>query len=410
MGERIVLGLGNNTDYEISWDSRVFERLIGEFGVADSELRTDRTISSTRDLLISILGFLKSGTGGERFVSSPQTLEEFARHFQNKITIGGTSVRAAIAMRKLGYTSAIHMVTINDHVRKLIPQDCPWVCSNDTDSSYPHLIVQFHKDTCVQAGDIAIRTKRANRIIYDNDRDNIVMEISADFASLVSGARVFLISGFNAMQDSGLLADRLKKLLDIMHSLPSDALVFYEDACFHEQALSRQVQKALIDVIDIYSLNEDELQAYLGREISLRDPVAVHAALQDLCRLLPVPALVIHTHHWALVFGSHASRYAKALKGGITMAATRFRFGDDFTPADYLETEGLPAESIGAEFAAALNRLAGHRVCCLPSIQVKEGKGTTIGLGDAFVGGFLPALVEREQESQKESDDEHSYQ
>ena len=83
------------------------------------------------------------------------------------------------------------------------------------------------------------------------------------------------------------------------------------------------------------------------------------------------------------------------------MAATRFRFGDDFTPADYRETEGLRAEAIGAEFAATLNRLAGHGICCLPSVQVEEGKGTTIGLGDAFVGGFLPALLEIEQETQK---------
>jgi ADP-dependent phosphofructokinase/glucokinase len=408
VGERIVLGLGNNTDYEISWDSRVFERLIDEFSVADSELRTDKPISSTRDLLISILGFLKSGTGGERFVSSPLIIEEFASRFQNKITVGGTSVRAAIAMRKLGYTSALHIVTINDHVRKLIPRDCPWVCSNNKDSSYPHLIVQFQKDTCVKAGDIAIRTKRANRIIYDNDYDNMVMEINAEFASLASDARVFLISGFNAMQSSEMLADRLKKLLDITHSLPSDALVFYEDACFHEQALSWQVHKALIDVIDIYSLNEDELQAYVGREVSLRDPAEVYVALQDLCRLLPVPALVIHTQYWALVFGSDATRYAKALKGGITMATTRFRFGDDFTPADYLETAGLPGEAIGSEFAATLNRLAGHMVCCLPSVQVEEGERTTIGLGDAFVGGFLPALADNiGQATQKESNDEY---
>ena len=64
-----------------------------------------------------------------------------------KITLGGTSVRAAIAMRKLGYTSALHLVTINEHVRRLIPQDSPYVCSNTIDSSYPHLIVQFDKDT-----------------------------------------------------------------------------------------------------------------------------------------------------------------------------------------------------------------------------------------------------------------------
>lgn len=395
MGQDIVLGLGNNIDYEIVWDSQVFEQLIMEYGIAASELCTDKPISSTRDLVISVLGFLKSETGGECFVTSPQIIEDFACRFQNRITIGGTSARAAIAMRKLGYTSALHLVTVNDHVRRLIPRDSPWVCSNDRDSSYPHLIVQFCKDTCVQAGDIAIRTKRANRIIYDHDYDNIVMEISSDFASLASTARVFLISGFNSMQSSPLLADRLVKLLDIVHSLPSDALVFYEDACFHEPALSAQVRKALIDVIDIYSLNEDELQGYLGRKISLLDPVEVYAALQHLHRLLPVPALVIHTQYWTLAFGPDAARYAKALKGGITMATTRFRFGDDFTPADYLETEGLPAEAVGTEFVTTLTRLAGDRVCCLPSVRVKESKVTTIGLGDAFVGGFLPALVER---------------
>ena len=394
MGERIVLGLGDNTDYEIVWDSQVFEQLIVEHGVASAELRTDKPISRTRDLLVSILGFLKNDSGGERFVSSPRIIEEFAGRFRKKITIGGTSVRAAIAMRKLGHTSALHLVTVNDHVRKLIPHDSPWVCSNDKDSSYPHLIVQFNKGTRVQAGDIAILTKRPNRIIYDNDYDNILMQISPDFASLASDARVFLISGFNAMQSGALLADRLQKLLHIMHSLPSDAFVFYEDACFHEPALSGQVRKALTDVIDVYSLNEDELQGYLGRKISLLDPVEVYASLQDLYQLLPVPALVIHTQYWALAFGAHAAQYAKALKGGITMATARFRFGDDFTPADYFETERLPAEKSGTEFAAVLGRLAGDRACCLPSVQVEESKATTIGLGDAFVGGFLPALVE----------------
>jgi ADP-dependent phosphofructokinase/glucokinase len=142
-------------------------------------------------------------------------------------------------------------------------------------------------------------------------------------------------------------------------------------------------------------MNEDELQAYVGRKIPLLDPVEVHAALRNLHQLLPVPALVIHTRYWALAFGSRAARYAKALKGGITMATTRFRFGDEFTPADYLETERLPVEATGMEFAASLGGLAGDGVCCLPSVQVEESRVTTIGLGDAFVGGFLPALAER---------------
>ena len=125
MGEQIVLGFGNNIDYEIVWNSQVIEQLIIAHNITASEIRMDRPIFTIRDLVVSILGFLKSETGGECFVNSLEIILEFANLFQKKVTIGGTSVRAAIAMRKLGYTSALHLVTINDHVRKMIPQDSP---------------------------------------------------------------------------------------------------------------------------------------------------------------------------------------------------------------------------------------------------------------------------------------------
>lgn len=393
MGEHIVLGFGNNIDYEIVWNSYVFEQLITTFSIKKSEIYNNNPINSVRDLIISILGFLKSGTGGERFVATPQIIEDFAVHFEKKITIGGTSVRAAVAMRKLGYTSALHLVTINDHVRKLIPHDSPWVCSSQTERSYPHLIIQYNKHTMVQAGDITINTVRANRIIYDNDSDNIMMKLNPGLALLASDAKVFLVSGFNAMQSRELLNDRMLTLRNIMKSLPSETLVFYEDACFHKPALSKQIRDVLLDVIDIYSMNEDELQGHLGRNINLLAPDEIFVALKDIHQLITVPLLVVHTKYWALAFGSDASQYAQALKGGITMATTRFRYGDDFSDIEYLETEKLPEESEGADFVLALQGLAGDKVCCLPSVEVKESKVTTIGLGDAFVGGFLPSLV-----------------
>ena len=111
MGEQIVLGLGNNIDYEIVWDSQVLERLIIEFNIRDSEICTDIRILSIRNLVVSILGFLKSESGGEHFVTSLEIILDFASHFQKKITMGGTSLRAAIAMRKIGYNSALHLVT-----------------------------------------------------------------------------------------------------------------------------------------------------------------------------------------------------------------------------------------------------------------------------------------------------------
>ncbi len=93
-------------------------------------------------------------------------------------------------MRKLGYTSALHLVTINEHVRRLIPQDSPYVCSNTKESSYPHLIVQFGKEY--------LRESRRYRHLHQPGQshylssmidDNIVMKLNEDFADLITDAK-----------------------------------------------------------------------------------------------------------------------------------------------------------------------------------------------------------------------------
>lgn len=393
MKPQIALGLGNNIDYEIVWNSRVMEELVHRYGIRTSELSTTIDINSERDLVISILSFMQAGSGGERFVASSDLIEDFAQRFDKKISLGGTSVRAAIAMRKLGYTSALHLVTINEHVRRLIPHDSPYVCSNTEESSYPHLIVQFNKDDCVCAGDINIRATRANRIIYHNDHDNIVMKLNEDFADLITEAKIFLISGFNAMQSEELLLDRLATLLRIMQKLPNDAQVFFEDAAYYNPHFIKLILARLAGRISIYSLNEDEFQTHLGRKLDLLDAAQISEALAALHKLITVPIIVVHSMYWALAYGESAGRVAKALKGGVTMATTRFRFGDDFTVEDYRQIESLPPNPEGATFSAEIGRLLGAKVHCVPVAQVDQQNGTTVGLGDAFVGGFLPALL-----------------
>lgn len=392
MKERIALGFGDNIDYEIVWDSQVFENLIVRYDIHSNELDINRVINNERDLIISILSFLKSGSGGERIVASSAILEDFSENFEKKITLGGTPVRAAVAMRKLGYTSALHLVTINDDVRRLIPQDSPSVCSNTKDSLHPHLIVQFDKDAFVKAGDIDIRASQANRLIYHNDDDNIIMNLNEDFSDLITAAKVFLLSGFNAMKNETLLTNRLESLSRMMASLPEDALVYYEDAGYYEPKFRPLIFRAL-GRINIVSLNEDELQGHLDRELDLLNPLQIKKALEDLQKLIPVPVIVVHSRYWALAYSEKATTFSKALKGGITMATTRFRYGDDFTVENYKTVESLSPNQAGATFAAALNKLLGYKICCLPVAQVDQSNATTIGLGDAFVGGFLPALL-----------------
>lgn len=393
MSEKIALGLGDNTDYEIVWNSAVFEDLIRRHDILSSELAINKPITSERDLVISILGFLQAGNGGERHVAASAIVEDFARNFVMKITLGGTSVRAAIAMRKLGYTSALHLVTINEHVRRLIPQDSPYVCSNTVDSSFPHLIVQFDRGTRVRAGDIDICSSRANRIIYHDDTDNVTMRLNEGFGDLITGAKVFLVSGFNAMRDEQLLIDRLGSTQRMLARLPADAQVFFEDAGYYNPNFHRLAVNTLAQRITIFSLNEDELQGHLGRTVDMLDVVAVQAALQYLHQLITVPMIVVHSMYWTLAYGDNAQDMARALKGGVTMATTRFRYGDDFTVDNYREIENLPPNPEGAQFAAAIGDLLGSKVCVVPVAQVDQSNGTTIGLGDAFVGGFIPALI-----------------
>jgi ADP-dependent phosphofructokinase/glucokinase len=97
--------------------------------------------------------------------------------------------------------------------------------------------------------------------------------------------------------------------------------------------------------------------------------------------------------YWALAYGDKAMSVAQALKGGVTMATTRFRYGDDFTVENYKAIGSLPPNQAGAIFADAIAELLADKVCCVPVAHVDQSNATTIGLGDAFVGGFLPALL-----------------
>jgi ADP-dependent phosphofructokinase/glucokinase len=389
VNEAIALGLGDNVDYEIKWSSEIIASMIRSYGISTRDLRPIQHIDTQRDLLVSILGCIKNGTGIERHVEDLRIITEFAGNFERETTIGGTAPRAAIALSNIGIPSSVHLVTINDQVRKLLPTDGSWYCSNTMDSSFPHLIVQYEKGARVTSGDIDIVAPVSTRLIYVNDHDNGAMRLEPAFFDNARQARVCLISGFNAMHDRGLLQERLRQLASLLRTFPESVTVFYEDACFHNAEFRRLVLDGLASLLDVFSLNEDELQGYLQEKTVLLDPRKMLESLRALHAAIPVPVLVVHARHWALASGEGCGSFATALRHGIALAATRFKFGDRFSKADFRRTHDLPAERTGAAFSQEINRLAGGTVCCLPSFEVEQDNVTTVGLGDAFVGGFL---------------------
>jgi ADP-dependent phosphofructokinase/glucokinase len=391
-----VLGLGGCVDYELRLSSSTLEKLVAEYEIYDSELDLLAPVTDERNLIISVLAHMKRGAGGEHYAANAELLHEFGRRFSGRISLGGTSVRAALAMSKLGVPCTLHLVSLNDHVRRLLPESCDYISSAREDNFHPHLIVQYDQGIRVNLGGVDLLAPFPNRLIYVNDPENESLVLSEQLGSLLRDAEIFLISGFNTMRDYHVLDQRLSTLRRHMQQLPSNGLVCYEDAAFHRPAFRRRVRNALLDVLDVYGMNEDEMQADVGRSVDLLSVTDVEQALDSLYSLIPAPTLVVHTKYWALALGQRAGEYADALSDGIAIASTRYCFGDDYTHEQHKLTRGLPVRPEAAVFAAGLEERMGGVVRCLPGLQLDPvAEPTTIGLGDTFVGGFLAALVQR---------------
>jgi ADP-dependent phosphofructokinase/glucokinase len=395
VASRVLLGLGGCVDYELRLSSSTLQKLVAEYEIWDSELALSAPVTDERSLIISVLAHMKHGAGGEHFVTSSETLRRFASRFPTRISLGGTSVRAALAMSRLGVPCTLHLVSLNDHVRRLLPPSCDYISSARDDSLYPHLVVQYDQGTRIQVGDIDMQTPFPNRLIYVNDPANASLALSEQLGSQLRDAGIFLISGFNTMRDQQLLDERLSTLRRHMQQLPPRALVYYEDAAFHLPAFRGRVRNAMLDLIDVYGMNEDELQADVGHTINLLSVTEVEHALDSLKTLIPAPTLVVHTKYWSLALGEAAGEYADALRDGIVIASTRYSYGDDYPDEQYELTRGLPVRPAALSFATALEERMGAVVRCVPGFTLEVSQPTTVGLGDSFVGGLLASLVRR---------------
>jgi ADP-dependent phosphofructokinase/glucokinase len=400
VASRVVLGLGGCVDYEVKLTADVLEKLVADYGIVAAELTSPATVTSERDLVVSILGYVARGRGGEHFVASATALETFAGRSPHRTALGGTSVRAGILMSRLGVPSTLHLVSVNDTVRRLLPPGAEYISSGVEDTVYPHLIVEYDRGLRIRTGDLDITAPFPNRLIYVNDPANGAMLLTDELGPRLRAADVFLISGFNAMRDRDELDERLRSLRSHMRQLPRGAVRYFEDAAYHEPAFSSRVRDALLDQIDVYGLNEDEMQSYLGRPVDLLSAPQVAGALEAVHTLIPAPTLVLHTKYWAAAIGERAGEYEHALHTGTVMAAARYCHGDDFTDEDVQRLCRQPRRPESVTFAMALRERMGDGVRCVPGFALEVEGPTTVGLGDTFVGGFLAAaarLVTRQE-------------
>lgn len=386
---QMLLGLGGTVDYEVRWDTTTIVDMLTEFGLTQADLDPTIEIHSERDLVRCVLGILAGGGGGERFVHNPDLLQEFSERFDYRITLGGTGVRAGIALSQLSVPSTVHLVSVDDHVRRLLPASVAYLSSAQEDSLDPHLIVQYPAGINIDLPGIRIVTDHPNRIILAHDVANKMLELHPDLSATLANCEVFLACGFNVIRDQEVLDDRLRTVENAMSGMRQDSLVFFEEAEYHVPKYSLQVREVMIRYADVYSMNEDELQAILGIEINLLSSKEVESALHALAKIIPAKNLLVHTKYWALMIGRGAHGYAECLESAVAIAATRYRVGDDLNAQAVEKTRQFPLNAAGARLIGELEQEFGSSFAGVPAYTIDIPDPTTIGLGDTFGAGFI---------------------
>lgn len=389
---QVVLGLGGTVDFEIKLDETLLDNLVSHYKITTEDLKKIDFVQNERDLIITFLCFIKQGTGGEIFVLNSELLIQFAEKFKYKITLGGTCIRAGIVQSQFGRKCILHLVSINDHMRNLLPKDISYICSADQDTLDPHLIVQYNEGFKVNINGEILVASQPSRIIFTNDPPNRELVISSNLGKVLSQAPVFLISGFNCIQDMEILENRIAEIKTHMLCLPERAKVIFEDAGYHVEEIRDRAVKLLAEIVDIFGMNEDEMQNYLNRKLNLLDVNEIMPALFELAKKISAPILIIHSRYWSIAFGKGATELQPHLQAAIDVASTRFCFGDHIGENEIRTTKRNSKNLQAIEFAKELEIRLNGRGICLPGYEIHSINPTTIGLGDVFVGGLVGSL------------------
>lgn len=392
MSKNIAFGFGNTVDYELKWSTEVMNKLIKVNNISFSDLKIYDLLDSERKILISILYCMDKGIGIHLPITSNKLLEDFSNNFENDITLGGTGVRAAIALSKIGVNSFVHLSQTNKYTRDLLPKNCEYYCSNKEDWICPHVIIQYTEDSIIDSNDIVIQPTNANRIILSNDLSNSELRLNKYFyEEAIKTAKVLQLGCFESMEKKEVLDtlyNYLNKQIPIIKE--QKTIIFMEMGHHHHEIAKEYFFNKLIFHADILSMNEDEFQDIIGKNIDLMNPKIVLNNIKFIKEKYKLKYIVVHSRYWTIAMGEKAKLLKESLIGGITLATTRLIHGDNFNIEDYKNTKKLPLQEKSQEFVNKLNN--SDEISSFSSFEVTKKNLTTIGLGDTFVGGFLNEL------------------
>ena len=416
-GKRLVLGYTSDLDVVLEWNGEAFARIADEFLREEPRYESGDRIESIEDFARIVLRFLLSGAGGEVDITEALVCDELEARFETQYALGGTCAQSAAALGAVGFPVTAHITDRSKAVCELMDRpgmrlyaDGRVAPLRESASGQPpvkHIILQYPKDYEVTARGKTYRAPISNRLILDYDSIHKHLPIEPGFLSWCEGnaASIYAlgISGFNAILDPAIMAERLELLTRhyaAFRARNPEAVIYLEGAYYLNPEVKDLAFETLARSIDILGMNEEELvehAARFGFAADKEDLNSILAALNCLLVRYPAKGIVMHTKDYSMYYGSRLPGvdFEKGLALGNLLSGTRARTGRYGTREDCLETlETIPLSEAGLGMAAALAGADayGRYVSLVPTRYMEHPK-YTIGLGDTFTAGMLTAFI-----------------
>ena len=417
-GKRLVLGYTSDLDVVLEWNGDVFARIATEFLKEARRYAPGDRIDTVEDFARIVLHFLASGSGGEIDIMNPSLCAYLEQHFETTYMLGGTCAQGAAALGAVGFPVTAYITDRSKAVCGLIDRPGMALYANGRIASVAqsasleppvrHIILQYPKDAAVTVQGVTYTAPVSNRLILDFDTIHKIVPIELGFLTWceenAKDICVLCVSGFNAILDPAIMAERLNQLTRhyaAFRNANPEAFIYLEGAYYLNPEVKDLAFETLALSIDILGMNEEELVEHAARFGLMTDKEDLNSILASLDCLLtryPAKGIVMHTKDYSMYYGQRLPGvdFEKGLALGNLLSATRARTGRYGSREDCMETlETVPLSPAGLKMAAELKEAEpfGRFVTLVPTRYMERPK-VTIGLGDTFMAGMLTAFIQ----------------
>ncbi|MFV0362551.1 MAG: ADP-dependent glucokinase/phosphofructokinase [Suipraeoptans sp.] len=404
-----ALGYTSNLDYLCEFDVKVLNTLVKEYlpGCTYKEMRAYHKIHSLEELLQTMVFYCGHGIGGEAEMEDITMVEKL---YQWSLGMGGTATQAAMALAAIGCSSVVHLTDDSKEVCDILNSPYIYTVSEEGELIHTvdvqqkteqevHCIIQFKKGDKLEIGDKRIEIPISNRLILTKMTVNITVPFSEPYFQYVEEqAEHFVsnvLSSFNEISDLGLLEQRIEYLrehLRVYRKNNSKGIVFFEDAHYHDYKIRKSCIESLYPLVDILSLNEEELGYTLKmyeREICWDDITSCVEGMKYIRDRLGIrKGLIVHTKDYAMYVGEPLNADIESgLVYGNLLATAKASSGWYGTIDEIRKVVELALSPEGVRKREALQQsIYREEAVLVPSKYIDQPR-YTIGLGDSFVAG-----------------------